>query len=184
MCLHAARMPSRLDEAGDLTPFFEQDRSRWDAALIAQGRRLLDQSAAGSEVTPYHIEAAIAGVHAAAPSAAQTDWGAIVRLYDVLLALRPSPVVALHRAIAVGQQQGPERGLEAIAAIDGCDRLDHYPFYAAALGEMELARGQPERARQRFGEALALARNPTERRFLEKRLTACAAPQQTDAPHE
>ena len=173
MCLHAARMPGRLDGAGDLTPFFDQDRSRWDAALVREGRRLLDQSAAGAEVTPYHIEAAIAGIHAAAPSAAETDWGAIVSLYDVLLALRPSPVVALHRAIAVGQQQGPERGLEAIAAIAGRERLAQYPFHAAALGEMELARGQPERARRHFAEALALARNPTERRFLEKRLTAC-----------
>jgi len=173
MCLHAARMPARLDDAGDLTPFFEQDRSLWDAALIAQGRRLLDQSAAGGEVTPYHIEAAIAGVHAGAPSAADTDWGAIVRLYDALLALRPSPVVALHRAIALGQHQGPARGLEAIGVIEGRERLEQYPFYASALGEMELARGQRERARERFQQALALARNPTERRSLEKRLAAC-----------
>ena len=173
MCLHAARMPSRVNEAGDLTPFFDQDRGLWDAGLIAQGRQLLDESAVGAEVTPYHIEAAIAGVHAGAPSAAETDWGAIVRLYDALLALRPSPVVALHRAIAVGQHQGPERGLEAIAAIAGRDRLEQYPFYAAALGEMELARGRAEQARERFHDALSLARNPTERRFLEKRLAAC-----------
>jgi len=173
MCLHAARMPARLDEAGDLTPFFEQDRARWDASLIAQGRRLLDESAAGAEVTPYHIEAAIAGVHAGAPSAAETDWGAIVRLYDALLALRPSPVVALHRAIAVAQQQGPARGLEAIAGIEGRERLEQYPFYAAALGEMELGCGRAGRARECFRQALALARNPTERRSLEKRLAAC-----------
>ena len=175
MCLHAARMPARVNEAGDLTPFFDQDRALWDGALIAQGRQLLDESAVGAEVTPYHIEAAIAGVHAAAPSAAETDWGAIVRLYDALLALRPSPVVALHRAIAVGQHQGPERGLEAIAAIAGRERLEQYPFYAAALGEMELARGRAEQARERFHDALSLARNPTERRSLEKRLVACAA---------
>lgn len=173
MCLHAARMPARLNDAGDLTPFFDQDRGLWDAALIAQGRGLLAESAAGSEVTPYHIEAAIAGLHACAPSASETDWGAIVRLYDALLELRPSPVVALHRAIALGQHHGPERGLEAIAAIAGRDRLERYPFHAAALGEMELARGHAERARDRFREALALARNPTERRFLKKRLAAC-----------
>jgi len=173
MCLHAARMPARLDDAGDLTPFFEQDRTRWDATLISQGRHLLDQSAAGGEVTPYHIEAAIAGVHANAPSAAETDWGAIVRLYDALLVLRPSPVVALHRAIALGQHQGPARGLEALAAIEGRERLEQYPFYAAAVGEMELARGNADRARERFRHALSQARNPTERRALEKRLTAC-----------
>jgi len=173
MCLHAARMPSRLDDAGDLTPFFEQDRSRWDRALIADGRRLLDQSAAGMEVTVYHLEAAIACVHASAPSAHDTDWAAIVRLYDALLALRPSPVVALHRAIALGQQRGPEHGLAAIAAISGRERLERYPFYAAALAEMEMARGERARARDRFREALALARNPTERRALERRLAAC-----------
>ena len=176
MCLHAARMPSRLDDAGDLTPFFEQDRSRWDQTLIADGWRLLDASAAGTEVTAYHLEAAIAGVHACAPSARETDWGAVVRLYDALLALRPSPVVALHRAIALGQQQGPEHGLAAIAAISGRERLEQYPFYAAALAEMELARGERARARARFREALALARNPTERRSLERRLAACDPP--------
>jgi RNA polymerase sigma-70 factor (ECF subfamily) len=176
MCLHAARMPSRLDEAGDLTPFFEQDRRLWDQTLIADGRRLLELSAAGDSVTTYHLEAAIACVHACAPSARETDWGAIVRLYDALLAVRPSPVVALHRAIAVGQQQGPARGLEAIAAIDGRERLERYPFYAAALAEMEFARGELSRARDRFREALALARNPTERRFLERRLAACERP--------
>jgi RNA polymerase sigma-70 factor (ECF subfamily) len=173
MCLHAARMPGRLDEAGELTPFFEQDRSCWDQTLIADGRRLLEASAAGMEVTGYHLEAAIACVHASAPSARETDWATIVRLYDALLALRPSPVVALHRAIAVAQQQGPEQGLAAIAAISGRERLERYPFYAAAVAEMELARGAPARARDHFRQALALARNPTERRSLERRLAAC-----------
>ncbi|MEP6655168.1 MAG: sigma-70 family RNA polymerase sigma factor, partial [Myxococcales bacterium] len=160
MCLHAARMPGRLDGAGELTPFFEQDRSQWDQTLIVQGRRLLDQSATGPDVTTYHLEAAIAGVHAMAPSARQTDWAAIVRIYDALLALRPSPVVALHRAIALGQHQGPDRGLEAIGGIAGSERLERYPFYAAAMGEMELARGRTELAWERFHQALALARNP------------------------
>lgn len=173
MCLHAARMPSRLDDAGDLTPFFDQDRSQWDAALIAQGQRLLYESAEGAELTTYHLEAAIAAVHALAPSARETDWGAIVRLYDALLAMRPSPVVALHRAIAVAQHEGPERGLAEVAAMASRERLENYPFYAAALAEMELGRGCLDRARAHFHHALSLARNPTERRFLEKRLAAC-----------
>jgi RNA polymerase sigma-70 factor (ECF subfamily) len=173
MCLHAGRMPSRLDDAGDLTPFFDQDRSRWDRTLLAEGQRLLAASACGHELTAYHVEAAIASVHAAAPSARETDWGTIVRLYDALLAIRPSPVVALHRAIAVAQHEGPERGLAEVAAIAAGDRLERYPFYAAALAEMELARGRADRARIHFQEALALARNPTERRALEKRVTAC-----------
>src|SRR5205814_6062606 len=117
----------------------------------------------------------IACVHALAPSASETDWGVFVGIYDALLALRTSPVVALHRAIAVGQHEGPEGGLAAIAAITGRERLESYPFYAAALAEMELARGERARARDRFREALALARNPTERRFLERRLAACDA---------
>jgi RNA polymerase sigma factor (sigma-70 family) len=158
MCLHAARMPSRVDGAGDLTPFFEQDRSLWDRALIGQGQRLLEDSAAGAELTTYHLEAAIAFVHTCAPAAAETDWGTMV---------------ALHRAIAVGQHQGPARGLAEIGAIPGRDRLERYPFYAAAVAEMELALGRVEPARGRFREALALARNPTERRALERRLAAC-----------
>ncbi len=176
MCLHAARMPSRLDAAGDLTPFFDQDRSLWDRALLAEGQRLLHASAAGDEVTTYHLEAAIAAVHALAPSARETDWSAIVRLYDALLAMRPSPVVALHRAIAVAQQEGPERGLAEVAAIPSRDRLASYPFYEAALAEMELGRGCPDQARTHFERALSLARNPTERRSLERRLAACQTP--------
>jgi RNA polymerase sigma-70 factor (ECF subfamily) len=173
MCLHAARMPSRLDDAGDLTPFFDQDRSRWDVTLIAEGQRLLHDSAEGAELTTYHLEAAIAAVHALAPSARDTDWATIVRLYDALLAMRPSPVVALHRAIAVAQHKGPECGLAEIAAITSPERLENYPFYAAALAEMELGAGRLDRARAHFYAALSLARNPTERRFLEKRLAAC-----------
>jgi RNA polymerase sigma factor (sigma-70 family) len=173
MCLHAARLPARLDESGDLTPFGEQDRSRWDAQLIFEGQRLLEASAAGTEVSDYHLEAAIAWVHDSARSWQETDWAAIVSLYDSLLAIRPSPVVALHRAIAVGQHEGPERGLAEIAAIPARDRLEKYPFYPAAQAEMELARGRPDLARDRFRDALALARNPTERRFLKKRLAAC-----------
>ena len=175
MCLHAARMPGRMNDDGDLTPFGEQDRSRWDAGLISKGQRLLEASAAGTEVSDYHFEAAIAWVHDSARSWQETDWAAIVALYDALLAIRPSPVVALHRAIAVGQHEGPERGLAEISAISDRDRLEKYPFYPAAVADMELARGRPDVARRRFGEALALARNPTERRFLEKRLAACDA---------
>ena len=173
MLLHAGRLPSRLSASGDLHSLFEQDRSQWDTALIAEGRRLLDLSATGTELTEYHLEAAIAAVHADAPSAEQTDWPRIVALYDMLLAMRPSPVVALNRAIAVAQQNGPECGLEEINAIHDLDRLATYPFYPAALGELELRSGHPHVARERFHRALTLARNPTERRFLERRIEAC-----------
>ena len=173
MCLHSARLPARLDAAGELHSLVEQDRSRWDRDLICEGQRLLEQSATGSEVTEYHIEAAIAWVHASAPSAAATDWARIVALYDTLLVLRPSPVVALNRAIAIAEQEGPERGLRAVGAIEGRERLNEYPFYPATLGELELRRGRPAAAREHLRAALALARNATERRFFEQRLAAC-----------
>ena len=170
MCLHAARLPARIDAAGDLSPLVEQDRSRWDARLAAEGLELLERSAAGHELTAFHIEAAIAAVHAGAPTLEDTDWPTIVSLYDRLMAIAPSPVVALNRAIAIGQRDGAERGLEELQAIADRDRLARYPFYAASLGELELRRGDREAARKHFLEALGLARNGAERRFLEKRL--------------
>jgi RNA polymerase sigma-70 factor (ECF subfamily) len=174
MCLHAARLPARIDASGNLSSFFDQDRSRWDAELVADGQRLLDLSATGPELTEYHVEAAIASVHASARRPEDTDWGKIVSLYDTLMTIRPSPVVALNRAIAVAQHQGPERGLEEIRAIADSDRLVDYPFYPAALGELELRRGRHELAREHFQAALALARNDMERRFLSQRVGACA----------
>jgi RNA polymerase sigma-70 factor (ECF subfamily) len=174
MCLHAARLPARLDAGGDLSPLLDQDRSRWDAGLVAEGLALLERSAAGSELTAYHIEAAIAAAHASASSVDETDWESIVSLYDRLMSVAPSPVVALNRAIAVAQRDGAERGLEELHAIDGRDRLRRYPFYPAAMGELELRRGDHEAARKHFSAALALARNATERRFLQKRVRACA----------
>lgn len=173
MCLHAARLPARLDAAGDLHTLVDQDRARWDARLIGDGLALLEQSAAGAELTAYHLEAAIAAVHAAAPTLDATDWVAIVGLYDRLMALAPSPVVALSRAIAIGQRDGAERGLAELRAIAGRDRLAAYPFYPAALGELELRRGARDAAGAQFEAALALARNDAERRFLARRLASC-----------
>ena len=178
MCLHAARLPARVDPSGNLSSMYDQDRSRWDPDLIEDGRRLLDLSATGAELTEYHVEAAIAAVHVNARRAEDTNWGQIVALYDRLLTIRPSPVVALNRAIAVAQHDGPERGLEEIRAIAGLDRLVSYPFYAAALGELELRSGRREIAGAHFHAAVALARSPMERRFFEQRLGACA----DDAP--
>ncbi|HKP57303.1 MAG TPA: DUF6596 domain-containing protein [Polyangiales bacterium] len=174
MWLHAARLPARVDSSGNLREFVEQDRSRWDRALIARGLELFEASAAGDELSTYHLEAAIAAVHAAARSAEATDWPAIVGLYDRLLQLAPTPVVALNRAIAVGQRDGPARGIEALHAIHDRERLDDYPFYPAALGEFELRRGDLSAARQLFLRALQLARNPAERNFLRKRAQSCS----------
>jgi len=173
MCLNAARLPARLDAAGDLHALPDQDRARWDQRRIADGFRFLELSAHGTELSPYHIEAAIAALHARAPSAAGTDWAQIAALYDTLIAIRPSPIVALNRAIAIAESEGPERGLAEMGQIAGDERLRGYPFHSAALGELELRCGRRERASAHFRAALSLARNPTEQRFITQRIQAC-----------
>jgi RNA polymerase sigma factor (sigma-70 family) len=173
MHLHAARLPARVDAAGNLSALPEQDRSTWDHALMIKGEALLERSATGADLTPYHVEAAIAAEHARAPRSEDTNWRGIVSLYDTLMRIAPSPVVALNRAIALAQLEGPEPGLAAIHAIPDRDRLAAYPFYEAALGELELRSGRSEVARDHFRAALALARNAMERRFLEQRVRAC-----------
>jgi RNA polymerase sigma-70 factor (ECF subfamily) len=173
MCFHAARLPGRLDTEGNLSPFFEQDRSRWDQDLIQEGIRLLDLSAVGTEITEYHLEAGIARVHVLSKSPEETDWAAIVSLYDILMSILPTPVIALNRAIAIAQKDGPERGVHELAATVDSDRLGNYPFYHAAIGELELRSGRSESASQHFANALAVARNDAERRFLRARMEAC-----------
>jgi RNA polymerase sigma-70 factor (ECF subfamily) len=173
MCLNAARLPGRIDAAGDLHSLADQDRSKWDQRLLSEGLELLELAASGSDLTDYHLEAAIASVHASAGRLEDTDWGQIVSLYDLLMSMRPSPIVALNRAIAIAQRDGPERGLEEINLISDADRLGSYPFLAAALGELELRRGQYGAALDHFQAAIRLARNGMERRFLERRLDAC-----------
>ena len=173
MCLHAARLPARTDSAGELSALVDQDRSRWDVRLLSEGLALFERSAAGEQVSAYHLEAGIAVVHASARSLEETDWAAIVSLYDRLMDMAPSPVVALNRAIAVAQRDGAERGLEELHAIADRERLSDYPFYPAALGELELRRGHRPIARKHFQTALRVARNGMERRFFEKRLRSC-----------
>jgi RNA polymerase sigma-70 factor (ECF subfamily) len=169
----AARLSGRMDAAGNLLLLLDQDRTLWDPELIAEGRRQLELSATGDELTAYHLEAAIAELHADARRAEDTDWDAIVGLYDTLLAVEPTPVVALNRAVALAQRDGPERGLQEIERIKDRRRLARYPFYLAALGELELRLGKKREARSRFRAALDLARNADERRFLEGRVRSC-----------
>jgi len=175
MCLDAARLPARMDAGGHLHSLLEQNRSRWDHQLIDEGLRFLALSATGADLTEYHLEAAIAAVHARATRTEDTDWNSIVRFYDKLTTMRPSPIVALNRAIAVAQDQGPDRGIEAINAITDSDRLARYPFYAAALGELELRRGRREVAAQHFRAAQSLARNRVEGQFFYQRILACVS---------
>jgi RNA polymerase sigma-70 factor (ECF subfamily) len=176
LTLTAARLPARVDSSGNLIALFDQDRTLWDRTRLNEGMRLLELSASGTELTVYHVEAALASVHAMAQRAEDTDWSAIIALYDSLMRINTSPIIALNRAIAIAQRDGPERGLDAMKAILNLDRLAGYPFYPAALGELERRCGRGERAREHFQEALARARNPMERRFFEQRLAACELP--------
>ncbi len=174
MYLNAARLPARLDAAGDLAAPFDTDRSRWNSRFITEGRRLLELASTGRTLSTYHIEAAIAAVHSDAQRIEETDWAQIISYYDTLLALAPSAIVELNRAVAVGQLMGPQRGLSEIDAIADGKRLRNYPFYFAARGEFELQTGELTHARRHFEVAAGLARSPIERRFFQQRITACA----------
>jgi RNA polymerase sigma-70 factor (ECF subfamily) len=168
MALHAARLKARTDDSGELLSLWEQDRSLWDRELVEDGRAMLEQAAEGDDATTYHIEAAIAAVHAAAPSLDATNWNTIIRLYDQLMRIAPSAVVALNRAIAVGQRDGPDAGIAAIATIEDVDRLASYPFLPAALAELERRRGNVDAAARHFERARELARSEAERRYLDR----------------
>jgi RNA polymerase sigma factor (sigma-70 family) len=173
MALHAARLPARIDASGSLISLTDQDRSRWDQELVGEGFKLLELAASGPELTAYHLEAAIASIHAHALNMKDTDWETIVSLYNTLMTICPSPIIALNRAIAVAQHEGPEPGLAETRSIADCARLAAYPFYPATLGELELRCGRHEAAREHFQAALALARNPMERQFFEQRISVC-----------
>ena len=174
MCLNRARLPGRVDVSGKLNSLFDQKRSLWDQNLIAEGLRLLELSAQGAELTEYHLEAGIAAVHATSPTIQATNWQEIISLYDTLMTIRPTPIVALNRAIAVGQRDGADRGIRELRTIPDSDRLAKYPFYHAAFAEFELQKGQTQNAIGYFQIALKLARNPMERQFFENRIVSCS----------
>lgn len=168
MHLHAARLPAKLNSEGELTRLLDQDRSMWDPGHIQTGIGYLALASSGQELTEFHIEALIAAVHASSSDIAYTDWSTIVDLYDALLKINSSPVVALNRAIAVAQLAGPERGLEEIERITDASRLVSYPFYWAALGEFQSQVGRSKDANLSFEKALLVARNPAEREQILK----------------
>lgn len=172
MCLHAARLPSRLDDAGSLVLLEDQDRSKWSCPLIEEGIRFLERSAADQEMTPYHLEAGIAGLHAQAPSFAETDWASILRLYTLLYRMQPTPIVALNRAIALGRVEGPDAALAEIAEIRKDGRLKGYVFLEAAAADLHQQAGRPREAGQHYQRALTLARNDRERTVLQAKLAA------------
>jgi RNA polymerase sigma factor (sigma-70 family) len=173
MLFHAARFDARVDGAGALLLIDEQDRSRWDQALIERAREFHDASARGRKVSTYHLQAGIAALHCAAKSYAQTDWHAILRLYDALIAIDPSPVVALNRAVVVAELEGPLEGIRAVEAIAGDRALRHYHLLDATLGELHRRAGEFERARTYFTAARAKTTSDFERELLDRRLASC-----------
>ncbi|MGH9848641.1 MAG: RNA polymerase sigma factor [Blastocatellia bacterium] len=172
MMFQAARLPARVGEGGELSLLSEQNRSLWNRRLIYLGYKHLDRSAHGDEFTDYHLQAAIAACHAAASSYELTDWAEIVRLYDLLVALNPSPVVALNRAVAVAKWRGPEAGIRAIEEIVAHPALQHYYLLPATLGELWSEMGDAKRAADFYRQALNHPCSEPERRFLSKRLEA------------
>ena len=173
MLLNAARIPTRVDEEGNLLRLKEQDRTRWDRQMIARGMFHFAQSAAGEEITEYHLQAGIAACHCAAKDYESTDWRQILSLYDRLIELDDSPVVALNRAIVVANVHGPDAGLDAVAAIQNREKLDAYYLLYAVLGEFEAQSNDPLAAAGYFKKSLQLAETKSEQQFLSKRLLAC-----------
>ncbi|BCQ64169.1 RNA polymerase sigma factor [Pseudomonas protegens] len=170
MLLHESRRGARLSSDGELVLLDEQDRGLWQQDLIEQGCALVERGLRSGQAGPYCLQAAIAAVHAEAPSAAQTDWPQIVGLYDVLLRLQPSPVIELNRAVALAQRDGPGAGLAQVEAILLRGDLQDYHLAHAARADFCRQLGHIAAARQSYQRALALVRQAPERRFLEQRL--------------
>ena len=168
--LHAARFPARVSSEGELFLLRDQDRSKWDRALIHEGLRALDRSAAGNELSTYHLEAEIAACHALAPTWQDTDWPRILECYDALAALTASPIVQINRAIATAQVNGPGAAIAALEAVRSHPALQNYHLLPAVLAELWREAGDAQRAAEYYGAALALTFSAPERRFLSARL--------------
>jgi RNA polymerase sigma-70 factor, ECF subfamily len=173
LLFQASRLPARLDGEGALVLLADQDRGRWDRWLIGRALRQLELSAAGERASSYHLEAGVAACHALAPSWAETDWRQILALYDDLLRLAPSPVVALNRAVALGMVEGPRAGIEALSRVAEEPRLQGYYLLPATLADLWLRCGERQTAAAFYRRALALPCSEPERRFLRGRLAAC-----------
>lgn len=171
MRLHLARSDARFTPDGSMVLLADQDRSRWDRQAIAAAAALLERCLAGGRPGPYQLQAAIVACHATAASVATTDWPQIVALYDRLLIVQPSPVVALSRAIALAELPaiGPRGALAALDPLNA--RLDSYHLYHAARGELLRRLGRPEDARAAVARAAELTDNPAEQRLLSERLS-------------
>jgi RNA polymerase sigma-70 factor (ECF subfamily) len=170
MLLIDARRPARVDARGRLVLLEDQDRSRWDADKISEGRRLVVEALSGGPPGPYALQAAIAAVHDEAATVATTDWPQIVALYDVLRTVAPSPLVDLNRAVAVAMVDGPAAGLALLDALAAEPRLASYHLLPSARADLLRRLGRREEAARAYRQALDLAGNEPEREFLRRRL--------------
>jgi predicted RNA polymerase sigma factor len=173
MLLNAARNPTRLDSEGNLLRLQEQDRTRWDKSMIARGMFHFAESAAGDELSEYHLQAGIAACHCAAKDYESTDWQQILSLYDRLVEFDQSPVVALNRAVAIANIRGPKAGLQAVRGVRDLNKLSSYYLLYAVLGEFEMQSGNLQVAAEQFRKSFELAETKSERAFLLKRLQRC-----------
>ncbi|HET6777661.1 MAG TPA: RNA polymerase sigma factor [Gemmatimonadales bacterium] len=171
MLLHESRRQARTSAEGEVVLLDEQDRSLWDRGQIAEGVALVERAMRSRHFGPYTLQAAIAALHAEAPTAADTDWSEIVGLYDVLLRAEPSPVVELNRAAAVAMRDGPEAGLRLIDQLLARGELTDYPLAHSARAELARRLHRTEQAIEAYERALALTNQAPQRRFLEWRLT-------------
>jgi len=174
MLLTDARRPARTNDDGSMIRLADQDRSRWDRALIAEGHDLVRACLRRNQPGPFQIQAAIAAVHADAPTSKDTDWSQIVALYDQLYALRPNAIVAVNRAIAVAELDGPHAGLDALAALD-LTLLDDYQPYHAARADLLARAGEHAAALAAYDRAIELSAIPSEQQFLRDQRAAVSA---------
>jgi RNA polymerase sigma-70 factor (ECF subfamily) len=174
MLFHAARLEARLDQRGSVLLMEEQDRGQWDHRLIRRAQEFLDRSAEGTIISPFHLEAAIACHHCTAKSYAETDWPAILRLYDALLRIHRSPVYLLNRAIVVAQIEGPHAGIGALDEAGQDPALRHYHLFDATLGELYRRAGDLPRARHHLEIARQKTNSPFDRELIDRRLSLCA----------
>jgi RNA polymerase sigma factor (sigma-70 family) len=173
MLFHAARLEARLDQGGSVLLMEEQDRSKWDCRLIRRAQEFLDQSAEGTVISPFHLEAAIACYHCTAKSYAETDWPAILRLYDALLTIQRSPVYLLNRAIVIAEIGGPHAGLRALNEVGQDPMLRHYHFFDATLGELHRRSGNLARARWHLEAARLKTNSRFDREIIARHLAKC-----------
>ncbi len=174
LLVHEARRATRTDDRGRLVRLEDQDRSRWDRGLVAEADRLIVRALVAAPPGRFTVQAAIAALHAEAPSYAATDWPQIVRLYDALLAVWPSPVVALNRAVAVAMVDGPAAALAEVEALEAAGRLASYHYLPATKADLLHRLGRHDEAAEAYRAALALSANAAERDFLSRRLDARA----------